>query len=166
MRILGIDPGLSTTGYGIIDVNGQALQCVDFGGISFSRKLSLAEKLDRLFTRLTACIQQFEPAICAIEDVFYHENVNTAIVMGHARGVAMVAAQRSGLEVFEYTPREVKMSIAGNGAASKQQIQCMVQRLLRLAEPPRPADAADALAVALCHYHRARFQALTRNYPS
>ena len=157
MRILGIDPGLSITGYGVVDAEKNQLTGVAYGGIRTRSRPAFAEKLLEIFLGIREVIEQFAPDACAVEDVFYHQNKKTAIVMGHARAVAMLAAVQSGIPVFEYSPREVKMSIVGNGAASKEQVQAMVKNLLHLDVPPRPDDAADALAVALCHYHRARF---------
>ncbi len=161
MIILGIDPGLSVTGYGVIEVVNQKTRCVDFGGIyNRGKKKGIAEKLGTIYEGIYKVVQTHQPDQCAIEDIFYYENVNTAIVMGHARGVAMLAAQQANVEVFEYTAREIKMSTVGFGAAAKQQVQAMVKNLLKLPELPRPQDAADALAVALCHYHRIKFRAL------
>jgi crossover junction endodeoxyribonuclease RuvC len=152
--ILGIDPGLTTSGFGIIEVSGRIVQCLDFGCVRSQKLPNLAEKLNMIYNELNGIIEKHEPGYCAIESIFYHENVNTAIIMGHARGVAMLAAERANIEVFEYTPREIKMSVTGSGAASKEQIQAMVQNLLKLKTPPRPFDASDALAVAICHHHR------------
>jgi crossover junction endodeoxyribonuclease RuvC len=135
-----------------------SISCINFGCVQTKKLPSLSEKLEKIFDDLTNVIQTYDPHFCAIEDIFYHENVNTAIIMGHARGVAILAARRAGIDVFEYTTREIKMSVTGNGAASKQQIQSMTQNLLNLPKPPTPYDASDALAVALCHYHRNRFR--------
>jgi crossover junction endodeoxyribonuclease RuvC len=161
MTILGIDPGLSVTGYGVIEIVNNKPYCRDYGGI-YNREKSkpIAEKLLKIYNGIRDVVNEFKPQHCAIEDVFYHENVNTAIVMGHARGVAMLAAQQAGISVFEYAAREIKMSTVGSGAASKQQVQAMIKNLLGISELPRPQDASDALAVALCHYHRMKFQAL------
>lgn len=162
MIILGIDPGLSITGYGVIEIVNHRARCCDFGGIyNRGAKKSIADKLLTIYDGVRTVIERFHPQYCAIEEVFYHENVNTAIVMGHARGVAMLAARQSGTEVFEYAAREIKMSIAGSGAASKHQVQAMVKSLLSLQEVPKPQDAADALAVALCHFHRLKHHQLT-----
>jgi len=161
MIILGIDPGLSITGYGVIEIVNHKAYCRDYGGI-YNREKSkpIAEKLLKIYNEICGVVNTFKPQHCAIEDVFYHENVNTAIVMGHARGVAMLAAQQAGVPVFEYAAREIKMSTVGSGAASKQQVQAMIKNLLSIPDPPRPQDAADALAVALCHYHRMKFRAI------
>ncbi len=165
MIILGIDPGVSVTGYGLIRVESRQVVCCGFGGIyNRGKQLTLSDKLWKIYQEISAVVAEYQPVQCAIEEVFYHENVNTAIVMGHARGAAMVAARQAGIPVFEYAAREVKMSTVGSGAASKQQVQHMVKNLLRLKELPKPQDAADALAVALCHYHRLKFQAVQRDY--
>jgi len=156
--ILGIDPGLNACGYGVIELKRDSIRCIDFGCVQTKKLPNLSEKLKRIFDDLTNVIQTHNPHFCAIEDIFYHENINTAIMMGHARGVAILAARQAGIEVFEYTPREIKMSITGNGGASKQQIQSMIQNLLNLQKPPTPYDASDALAVALCHHHRNKFR--------
>jgi crossover junction endodeoxyribonuclease RuvC len=156
--ILGIDPGLNACGYGVIEIERNSIRCIDFGCVRTKKLPDLSRKLKMIFDDLTNVIQTYNPHFCAIEDIFYHENINTAIMMGHARGVAILAAHQSGIEVFEYTPREVKMSITGNGGASKQQIQSMIQNLLHLQDPPTPYDASDALAVALCHHHRNKFR--------
>lgn len=159
MIILGIDPGLSVTGYGVIRVERNKTRCCGYGGIyNRGKAKQLAEKLEKIYNGIREVIETHQPDHCAIEDIFYHENVNTAIVMGHARGVAMLAAQQTGIAVYEYAAREIKMSTVGSGAASKQQVQAMVKNLLAIHELPRPQDAADALAVALCHYHRMKFR--------
>lgn len=158
MVILGIDPGLNACGYGVIGFINNSMSCINFGCVQTKKLPSLSEKLGKIFDGLSDVIQTYNPHFCAIEDIFYHENVNTAIIMGHARGVAILAARQARIEVFEYTTREIKMSVTGNGAASKQQIQSMTQNLLNLPKPPTPYDASDALAVALCHYHRNKFR--------
>lgn len=160
MKILGIDPGLKITGFGIIEVNGRNLKCVAFGGIPANPKATFAEKLLAINEGVNKVIRQYRPDYCAAEDIYFHQNKKTAIVMGHARAVAILAAARNQVPVFEYSPREVKMSIVGNGNASKSQVQAMVKNILGLSEIPRPEDAADALAVALCHHHRMKFQKL------
>ncbi len=158
MRILGIDPGLGTTGYGIIDENDQVLDVVTFGGIDKSPKASFTENLLAIYQNINRIITEYQPDGCAIENIFYHQNKKTAIIMGHVRGVAMVAAAERGLPVHEYSPKEVKLSIVGMGGASKLQVQAMVKILLKMNEIPQPEDAADALAVAICHYHRLKFK--------
>ncbi len=163
MIILGVDPGLRITGYGVIEVSRYAVKCRDCGGI-YNRDTSepLSAKLQTIYDGIADVIRKHQPQHFAIEDVFYHENVKTAIVMGHARGVAMLAAQQQDIPVHEYAAREIKMSTVGTGAASKQQVQAMVKNLLGMRELPKPQDAADALAAALCHYHRIKFRMLSR----
>lgn len=160
MIILGIDPGLSVTGYGVIRTTGRNPLCLGFGGIYTPGTDTLAKKLEKIFDGICEVILKYVPEECAVENIFYHENVKTAIVMGHARGVVMLAAQKSRMPVFEYSPREVKMSTVGIGSASKQQVSAMVKTILQLSETPKPHDAADALAVALCHHHRMKMNRL------
>jgi len=158
LRILGIDPGLRTTGYGIIDHSDQALEVVTFGGIGKSPQASFTENLLAIYRHINQIIMEYQPDGCAIENIFYHQNKKTAIIMGHVRGVAMVAAAERGLPVYEYSPKEVKLSIVGMGGASKLQVQAMVKTILKMNDVPQPEDAADALAVAICHYHRLKFK--------
>jgi len=160
LKLLGIDPGLSICGYGILEVSNSLLICEDFGNIRTQNSLTMAEKLDKIYQKISNIIQIHKPRYCAIEDIFYHTNIKTAIVMGHARGVIMLAAQQANVEIFEYSPREVKMSITGSGASSKHQIQAMVKQILNLKVAPPSLDSSDALAVAICHYHRLRFHKL------
>ncbi len=161
MIILGIDPGLSVTGYGAIAIESRKLYSLGYGGIyNRGKSVRLSEKLLKIYEGIREAIISYKPDHFAIEDIFYHENVNTAIVMGHARGVAMLAARQAEIPVYEYAAREIKMSTVGSGAASKHQVQAMVKNLLGIPKLPRPQDAADALAVALCHYHRLKFNVL------
>jgi crossover junction endodeoxyribonuclease RuvC len=155
---LGIDPGLGTTGYGIIDENDRVLDVVTYGGIEKSPQASFTENLFAIYRNINQIIMEYQPDGCAIENIFYHQNKKTAIIMGHVRGVAMVAAAEKGLPVYEYSPKEVKLSIVGLGGASKLQVQAMVKTILKMKETPQPEDAADALAVAICHYHRLKFK--------
>lgn len=161
MRILGIDPGLSTTGYGIIEKKGNELQVIAYGGIQKKSNTDFTSNLLAIYQRIHHIINEFHPQECAVENIFYHQNKKTAIIMGHVRGVAMLAAAQNQLRVFEYTPKEVKLSIMGSGAASKPQVQAMVKNILGMAVAPHPEDAADALAVAICHHHRANLAGLT-----
>jgi crossover junction endodeoxyribonuclease RuvC len=155
MRVLGIDPGLNITGFGVIESDAfKNFQMIRFGVIRTDPKWSLPERLYRIHHGVEEVILSEHPDVLAIEDIFYAENVKTAIVMGHARGAVIVAGMRNNIPVFEYSPREVKMSVVGNGAAAKTQVQFMVRSLLRLREPVQPLDASDALAVAICHSNR------------
>ncbi len=154
MFVLGIDPGLSTTGYAVVQ-GGHPPVGVMAGVIRTDPEAAMSDRLAELFAGLTQVIAEAKPDVVALETVFTNRNLQTAISVGRASGVAMLAAAKAGLPVSEYVPTAVKSAITGDGAASKAQIQQMVARLLRLAEPPQPADAADALAIALCHLRAA-----------
>jgi crossover junction endodeoxyribonuclease RuvC len=151
-RILGIDPGSRLTGYGVIDTDGQHARYVTSGCLRVAGS-SLPEKLGLIFSGLTALIAEFMPEHLAIENVFMHRNADSALKLGQARGAAICAGVSSQLSVAEYAPREVKQAVVGTGGADKQQVQHMVRVLLNLAETPQ-ADAADALAIALCHSYQ------------
>jgi len=154
MRVLGIDCGGECTGYGLVELNSRdELHCVDFGAIHLSRQTPLPVRLSTIFDKLCRMILEFHPDRVAIEDVFYAVNVKSALKLGHVRGVAMLAASSHQIEVTEYAPLSIKSAVVGYGKAEKQQVQLMVARLLRLDEIPQPADAADALAIAICDLH-------------
>lgn len=156
MRVLGIDCGTECTGYGVVEIDPcDELRCVAFGGITFARQAHMAEKLRTIFEKLSRIIAEHGPDQVAIEDVFYAVNVKSALKLGQARGVAMLAAASHGLPVTEYAPLSIKSAVVGYGKAEKEQVQLMVARLLRLQEIPQPADAADALAIAICDLHTA-----------
>jgi crossover junction endodeoxyribonuclease RuvC len=161
MLVLGIDPGTATTGYGFVrDVNGEPVS-VAYGVIQTPAGVPMAERLLTIYRELQRLIRLHHPASGAVEKLFFQRNVSTAMTVGQARGVAMLALADAGLPAGEYNPRDVKMAVAGYGAADKKQMQGMVQAILKLPELPRPDDAADALAVAICHLNSARLQALT-----
>jgi crossover junction endodeoxyribonuclease RuvC len=153
MIILGIDPGLNTTGYGIIDTSGQETKLLEGGVIRGGPKdHPLETRLCALYDGLSELLQQFHPAALALEELYSHyEHPTTAIVMGHARGVLCLAAARAGVPVHHYASTQIKSSLTGNGRASKEQMQKVVQMRLRLKHAPSPHDVADALAAALCH---------------
>lgn len=154
MRVLGIDCGTEYTGYGIVELHDDGkLQCLDCGAIKLSPRDALAHRLATIYSRLGAIIQEHHPGEVAIEDVFYAVNVKSALKLGQVRGVAMLAASSVGLEVAEYSPLSIKSAVVGYGRAEKHQVQHMVTQLLNLAEIPQPPDAADALAIAICHLH-------------
>jgi crossover junction endodeoxyribonuclease RuvC len=153
--ILGIDPGTAVTGYGVVSrAENGAISLSECGVIRTPAKAPLAERLRDIHEGVAELIERHRPAVLAVEGVFFGKNVRTAVVLGHARGAILVAASLRGLDVAEYPPSEVKSAIVGTGRATKEQVQFMVQRLLRLREPPRPDDAADGVAVALCHCFR------------
>ena len=150
MRTLGIDPGSRVTGYGIVEQAAGRIVRVDHGEIRIKKGEPFTRCLSRIFDELTEVIGRTKPDAVAIEDIFYGKNVKSLIKQGHVRGVALLAASRSGLPVHEYSPLEVKKAVVGYGRAEKQQVQVMIQAILRLGEI-LPEDASDALAVAICH---------------
>jgi crossover junction endodeoxyribonuclease RuvC len=153
VRILGIDPGTLACGYGIIDALGTEARPVDFGVIKTGRR-PLPQRLRIVFDGIQTLVTRYEPDVAAVEGAFFGKNVRAALRIGEGRGVAIAAAAKAGLEVFEYAPAAVKKAVVGNGRAHKSQVQQMVKLLLNLREAPEPEDAADALAIALCHQHR------------
>lgn len=156
MLILGIDPGTAITGYGLIAPRGQGLVAVAYGTVTTPARLGMAERLLLVHEGLNELIAQHQPTEMAIEQLFFNRNVTTALVVGQARGVAILAAAKAGLPVYEYTPLQVKQSVVGYGRGRKEQVQEMVRLLLGLSDIPKPDDAADALAIAICHAHSAR----------
>ncbi len=154
MRVLGLDPGFATTGYGVVERSAGRLCGVALGAIKTSPALPQADRLLELRRALVALIESNRPDVAAVERVFFNVNVRTAMGVGQASGVLMAAAAEAGLAVHEYTPTEVKQSVVGVGSASKHQVQTMVASLLSLAAPPKPPDAADACALAICHLNR------------
>ena len=155
MRIFGIDPGSVRTGYGCIETDGTRHRLVTCGAISTTAQASLPERLRIIHGRLLDLLTLAAPACVAIENLFHAKNVRSALTLGHARGVAVLAAVEAGLPVIEYTPAEIKLAVVGYGRAEKTQLQHMVKLLLGLDTAPSPHDAADALAIAICHAHAA-----------
>jgi crossover junction endodeoxyribonuclease RuvC len=153
VRIFGIDPGSERTGYGCVETDGSRHRLIAAGAIATPATATFPQKLLLIHSRLAALIEECRPDCAAIENLFFATNVRSALKLGHARGVAMLAAVEAGLPVFEYTPAEIKRAVVGYGRAEKPQVQQMVKILLGLAEIPSPHDAADALAVAICHVH-------------
>ncbi|MCS5694495.1 crossover junction endodeoxyribonuclease RuvC [Desulfofundulus thermocisternus] len=153
MRVIGIDPGTAITGYGIIDLEGNRLSVVAYDCITTQPTMPMPFRLQHLYRQLEMVLRQYRPRQFAVEELFFHKNVRTALAVGQARGVAILAAVNAGLAVAEYTPLQVKQAVVGYGRAAKEQVQYMVRALLGLPEVPRPDDVADALAVAICHAH-------------
>ena len=150
MRIIGIDPGTRIMGYGIVEGSGSRLIHIDNGAIFTSPKAPLADRLKDIYDGLSRVIEKYKPDAVSIEDIFYSRNVKSAIKLGHARGVGMLAGANKGLDIFEYEPTVIKSAVVGYGRAEKKQVQQMVKVLLNLPEVPQE-DAADALAAAICH---------------
>ncbi|HSF80034.1 MAG TPA: crossover junction endodeoxyribonuclease RuvC [Anaerolineales bacterium] len=162
MLVLGIDPGTATTGYGLVRENQDgSLSMVGYGVIETPPSKSLAVRLLELFNQLNEIILLHRPESGAVEKLFFQRNVRTALSVGQARGVALLALAQAGLTVAEYTPLEVKQAVVGYGGADKRQVQQMVRALLKMEDIPRPDDAADAMAVAICHVHSARMRSLS-----
>lgn len=159
MRVLGVDPGSDTTGYGVIDSDGRHYDLVEFAGIRGPKHMSFPERLLAISRKLEEVIERLSPQACAVEDTFYAVNVKSALKLGQARGAVLVAAARAGVEVFEYSPLEIKSALVGYGRAEKQQVQEMVRVLLKLKSVPEPLDASDALAIAICHVNIASTRA-------
>ena len=159
MFVLGIDPGLSRCGYGCVEALGQKGKAVAVGVLRTPPTEPLPQRLARLDDDLRALLDDLRPDVVAVERLFFQVNARTAMAVGQASGLVLAAAAQAGAEVAQYTPNEVKQAVAGYGAAPKEQVQRMVQTLLGLAEPPRPPDAADALALALCHMAMAPLRA-------
>jgi crossover junction endodeoxyribonuclease RuvC len=149
--ILGIDPGTQITGYGIITVIGRQYVALDYGCIRTPTSLELPDRYLIIFNSIEELINKYSPDAVVVETQYVHRNIQSALKLGMARGVVYVAARKKGVAVFEYAPTKAKLAVVGNGRASKIQVQSMVQRLLSLSTPPQPEDAADALALAICH---------------
>ncbi len=160
MRVFGIDCGTEITGFGVVESRDfgrlAGLECHAFGAIRLNKSKPLPERLKQVYGELTAAIAEWRPDVVAIEEVFYSVNAKSALKLGQVRGVALLAAASLGVPVAEYAPLKIKSSVVGYGLAKKEQVQFMVARLLELDGPPEPPDAADALAVAICHIHTAQ----------
>ena len=166
MRVLGIDPGSETTGWGVIDGDARRYRLVEFGTVKASPRERFAARLLKISDGVERLIEKFRPDVCAVEEAFFAVNAKTALKLGQVRGVAILAASYSGLEVAEYSPLAIKSAVVGYGKADKHQVQSMIVRLLKLDSPPERLDASDALAIAICHLHTAgtlsRYHALGR----
>ena len=160
MRVFGIDCGTNCTGYGVVDVQSGRLEtrliAVAAGGLKLAKDQPLPLRLEYIFSELSALLELHRPDVVAVEEVFYSVNAKSALKLGHVRGVALLAAAIRGLPVAEYSPLTIKSAVVGYGMAQKAQVQFMVARLLNLDRSPEPADAADALAIAICHVHTAQ----------
>jgi len=162
MRILGIDPGIATVGFGIVDSEKNTLSLVSYGIISTCANTSLSSRLDHIYDDISELIRTFTPDEIACEELFFNTNITTGISVAHGRGVVLLACFKAGIPIFEYTPLQVKQSVVGYGRAEKKQVIYMVQRLLNMKTAPKPDDAADALAIAICHA-RSATSLITKN---
>ncbi|MBO5098697.1 MAG: crossover junction endodeoxyribonuclease RuvC [Clostridia bacterium] len=151
MVILGIDPGYAIVGYGVIRYEGGKMSVIDYGKITTEANIPLSKRLKLIYDSLTQLIETFKPDVVAVEELFFNSNVKTAIAVGHARGVIILAAANKNTKIAEYTPLQIKQAVVGYGRADKNQVQQMVKMFLKLKEVPKPDDTADALAVAICH---------------
>ena len=162
MIIMGIDPGTAVTGIGVIEIQGERKSALNYQIIRTSSKKSLPVRLKEIYQSVNRAVMDIQPDVCAVEDVYGGKNIRTALTLGQARGAAIIAALNAGVEIAEYTPAEVKISLVGNGSASKEQVQYMVKNLLEMTEKPFPLDCSDALAVALCHAHRMNWNSIRK----
>lgn len=151
MRILGIDPGVATVGFGVIETQGGRQQMIQYGAITTPAGQPLAARLVQIAQDMETLINRFRPDEMSIEELFFSKNITTGIAVAHGRGVILCTAERLGVPIFEYTPMQVKQAVAGYGLADKKQVMDMTKRLLKLKAVPKPDDAADALAIAICH---------------
>ncbi len=158
MKILGIDPGYAIMGYGVIELKGNQFDVCGFGAVTTDASMPMPDRLKHLYSQMMDIIREFAPDVVAIEELFFNTNSKTALLVGQARGVAILSGANSGLEIYEYTPLQVKQGVVGYGRADKKQIQSMVKTILSLDSVPKPDDTADALAVAICHAHSCQFE--------
>jgi len=155
MRVLGIDPGSETLGWGVVEGTGLRYSLIDFGTVKSSPKQAFSKRLLKVYDGVSEVVDKFAPDVLAVEDTFYAVNVGVALKLGQVRGAMLLLAEQRGLEIAEYSPRLIKQTVVGYGAAEKHQVQEMVRVLLRMKTVPTPHDAADALAIAICHFHHA-----------
>lgn len=158
MRVLGIDPGSETLGWGVIDGSGANYALVDFGTVKSKPKQPFSKRLMNIYNGVAEIMAEHSPDVLSVEDTFYAVNVGVALKLGQVRGIMLLLAEQRGVEIAEYAPRLVKQTVVGYGNAEKQQVGEMVKILLKLKEVPKPHDAADALAIAICHFHHAGIQ--------
>lgn len=151
MIIMGVDPGTAITGYGVIEYVGNKFNLLEYGVVRSSKEIAVAERLQIVFNGINQIIDKYQPEHFVIEELFFNKNTKTALAVGQARGVIILAACLKGLPVYEYTPLQVKQAVVGYGRAEKQQVQFMVKAIMNLQEIPKPDDAADALAIGICH---------------
>ncbi len=151
MRILGIDPGIATIGFGVIDFSGRKYKLVNCGVITTPAHTMLSARLEQIYDDMCQLLELFKPDAVSIEELFFNTNITTGIAVAHGRGVLLLACRKAGVAIYEYTPLQVKQAVVGYGRAEKKQVMDMVRRICALPSPPKPDDAADAVALALCH---------------
>ncbi len=157
VRVLGVDHGINRTGYALVTRDGSRFQCLTCGTITTTPRDAFNQRLKQIYDGLLNVIREWQPNVIAVEEAIYAQNVKTALLMGHARGAVLLAGANSNLTIAEYSPKKIKSAVVGNGAASKEQVLFMVSRILGLAHQPESFDAADAMAVAICHLNRSVF---------
>ncbi len=158
MRVLGIDPGSETLGWGVVEGVNLKYSLVDFGTVKSSPKEAFSKRLLKIYEGVEAVIEKFKPEALSVEEAFYANNVKVALKLGQVRGVILLLGEKAGLQIAEYSPRLIKQTVVGYGNAEKHQVQEMVRLLLKMKTAPQPHDAADALAIAICHFHHAGIQ--------
>lgn len=163
MKVLGIDPGSQTLGWGVVEGSGLKYQGVAYGTVKSSPRQAFSKRLLKIYDGIAEVIERFEPDVVSIEEAFYANNVKVALKLGQVRGVVLLLGEKSGLEIAEYSPRLIKKTVVGYGNAEKHQVQEMVRLLLKLKKNPEPHDAADALAIAICHFHHAGVKEKIKN---
>jgi crossover junction endodeoxyribonuclease RuvC len=162
MKIIGIDPGIAILGYGVVEYNNNKFKVLDYGAITTTPKFKLPERIEIIYDALEVIFEKHKPDAVAYEELFFNSNAKTALVVGQARGAAVLCAQKKKLNIYEYTPLQVKQAVVGYGRAEKKQVQIMVKMLLNLKEVPKPDDVADALAIAICHGHSSHMHEMFR----
>ena len=160
MRVLGIDPGIAIVGYSILDYDNNKIKCLEYGRITTSSKSPLPDRLSFIYNEMNKIIDEFQPEDCAFEELFFNKNVKTAITVSQARGVEILSCINKNLCLYEYTPLQIKQAVVGYGRADKRQVQETVKTILKFNDIPKPDDAADAVAVALCHIFGSKFKYL------
>ena len=162
MRIIGIDPGYAILGYGIVEKKGNSYKPIEYGSILTPAEMPMADRLKHLYAELTAIIEEFKPVEASVEELFFNKNTKTALLVGQARGVVLLACANKNLDIHEYTPLQIKLGVVGYGRAEKKQVQMMMKTILNLKEVPKPDDTADALAAAICHGNQRAHRILCR----
>lgn len=162
MKIIGIDPGIAILGFGVVDYTNNKFKVIDYGAVTTTPKYRLPERIEIIYDSLEKIFEAHKPDAVAFEELFFNSNAKTALIVGQARGAAVLCAQKKKLNIYEYTPLQVKQAVVGYGRAEKKQVQTMVKMLLNLRETPKPDDVADALAIAICHGHSSHMHEMFR----